>query len=78
MKIQPSFEGNKSEPAPGAIKPLWTKEAEERLKRVPIFVRSMVRRAVEHYAEEHGVREINPAMMEELKQKAMGGSFGGH
>ena len=78
MKIPPSFEGDKSEPAPGAVKPIWTKEAEERLKRVPFFVRSMVRRAVERHAEEHGIREITPAMMEEVKQKGMGGGFGGH
>ena len=57
--------------------PLWTKEAEDRLKRVPSFVRAMVRKAVELYAVEHHCREITPNMMEELKQKAgMGGMHG--
>jgi radical SAM protein with 4Fe4S-binding SPASM domain len=76
--MPPSFEGDGALPAPGASKPLWTKEAEERLARVPSFVRSMVRRAVERYALDHGIRAITPAMMDEVKQKAMGGRFGGH
>ncbi|HXY53553.1 MAG TPA: radical SAM protein [Nitrospirota bacterium] len=78
MKIPPSFEGEKSESARSAVKPIWTKEAEERLKRVPMFVRGMVRRAVERHAEVRGMREITPALMEEVKKKGMGGGFGGN
>ncbi len=58
--------------------PLWTEAAEERLKRVPFFVRSMVRAAAEKYAVEKGCEEITPEMMEELKQKAGMGGMGGH
>ncbi len=50
--------------------PLWTREAEERLKRVPFFVRDMVRGAAESFAVERGYREITPEIMEELKRKA--------
>lgn len=57
---------------------VWTELAEERLKKVPFFVRSMVRAAVERYAVEKGCREITPEMMEELKRRAgvMGGMSG--
>ncbi len=54
---------------PGMIQTLWTGEAEERLKRIPFFVRSMVRSAVERYASENHYKEITPQMMEELKHK---------
>ncbi len=50
-------------------KPLWTEEAEERLKRVPFFVRSMVKGAVERYAMENNCREITPEIMVEAKEK---------
>ncbi len=59
-------------------KPAWSREAEERLKRVPFFVRNMVRGAVERFAVERGLPEITPTLMDEVKQKAMGGRFGGH
>jgi len=76
--IQPATFGRDSKaPANDATRPLWTKEAEDRLKRVPSFVREMVRRAVEGYAVEHHCQEITPSLMEELKQKAgMGGMHG--
>lgn len=54
---------------PGMTGTLWTGEAEEHLKRVPFFVRSMVRCAVERYALENQVKEITPEVMEELKHK---------
>jgi hypothetical protein len=60
------------------LKPFWTREAEERLKRVPSFVRSMVRSAVERYASKLDCREITPRLMEELKQKAGMGGMHGH
>ena len=58
--------------------PLWTAEAEERLKRVPSFVRNMVRMSIERYAMEHNVREITPVLMEEVKQKSGMGGMHGH
>src|SRR5207245_9876276 len=32
----------------------WTAEAEARVERVPAFIRSMARRAIERFAEDHG------------------------
>ena len=58
--------------------PLWTEEAEERLKRVPSFVRNMVRGAVTRYAAEHKCREITPQLMDEVRQKAGMGVMHGH
>jgi len=57
---------------------LWTAEAEERLKRVPSFVRSMVRGAVEKYALENNRQEITPKIMAEAKQKWGRGRMVGH
>ena len=57
---------------------LWTAEAEERLKRVPSFVRSMVRGAVERYALENNRQEITPKIMAEAKQKWGRGRMVGH
>jgi len=56
----------------------WTESAEERLKKVPFFVRSMVRAAVERHAIEKGCSEITPEMMEELRAKAGKMGIGGH
>jgi radical SAM protein with 4Fe4S-binding SPASM domain len=62
----------------GMGKPLWSGEAEERLKRVPFFVRSMVRGAVEKYALENDCKEITPKIMEEVKNKLCRGGSVGH
>jgi len=59
-------------------KPLWTAEAEERLNRVPFFVRPMVRGAVERYALENNCHEITLKIMEEAKQKLGPRGIGGH
>ena len=48
----------------------WTKEAEERLKRVPPFVQPMARQSIINYAKEKGVREITLQVMDEVKEKA--------
>ncbi len=48
----------------------WSGEAEARLKRVPFFVRSMVRGAVERYASQHSYREITPAVMAEARKNS--------
>ena len=45
----------------------WTAEAEERLKRIPFFVRSMVRKSIEKHAREQGIAEIDAAVMAEMK-----------
>ncbi len=67
---RPAAEGSAGAGRVAGSGPRWTEEAEERLKRVPFFVRSMVRVAAERYAEENGCREITPAVMEELRKRA--------
>ncbi len=45
----------------------WTNEAEERMARVPAFVRGMVVKAVEAYAEQHGLAQITLSTVDEAK-----------
>jgi hypothetical protein len=44
--------------------PRWSQGAEERLSRVPTFVRGMVKKIYGDYAREHGIAEITPAVMD--------------
>ncbi len=73
-----SFEEQTEKFVDEALQPRWTAEAEERLRKVPFFVRNMVRAAVEGYARDNKCREITPDVMEAVKSRAMGGAFRGH
>ena len=42
----------------------WSAEAQERLQRVPSFVRGMVKKIYADYAKERGITEITPAIMD--------------
>jgi predicted RNA-binding Zn-ribbon protein involved in translation (DUF1610 family) len=42
----------------------WSPDAQERLARVPNFVRGMVKRIYADYAKERGIAEITPAVMD--------------
>lgn len=53
----------------GAFKPAWTDDAKERLGKVPVFLRGMVRKGVERYAAAKGIREITPEVMSELRKR---------
>ncbi|MFN2570273.1 MAG: PCP reductase family protein [Gemmatimonadales bacterium] len=44
--------------------PSWSAEAQERLTRVPSFVRGMVKKIYADYARERGIGEITPAVMD--------------
>ncbi len=44
--------------------PAWSSEAQERLARVPNFVRGMVKKIYGDYAKERGITEITPAVMD--------------
>jgi proto-chlorophyllide reductase subunit len=44
--------------------PTWSPEAQERLTRVPGFVRGMVKKIYADYARERGIPEITPAVMD--------------
>ena len=44
--------------------PTWSPDAQERLSRVPNFVRGMVKKIYADYAKERGITEITPAVMD--------------
>ena len=51
------------ERATGTV-PSWSADAQERLTRVPGFVRGMVKKIYADYAKERGIGEITPAVMD--------------
>ncbi len=48
---------------------LWTDEATERLEKVPMFLRTMVKKGVEGYARRKGLTEITPDIMMEMRKR---------
>ena len=49
--------------------PSWSADANERLARVPNFVRGMVKRIYADYAKERGIAEITPAVMDTARSE---------
>lgn len=47
----------------------WSPEAVERLGRVPTFVRGMVKRIYADYAQERGIGEITPEVMDRARSE---------
>ncbi len=47
----------------------WSPEAEERLARVPGFVRGMVKRIYADYAADHDIHEITPDVMDRARSE---------
>ncbi len=56
---------NRREP----VRPQWRADALERLKRIPFFIRPMIKEGIERYARMKGIREITPELLSELKKK---------
>jgi hypothetical protein len=54
-------------PTPSALRPQWSSEAQDRLSRVPSFVRGMVKKIYTDYAAEHAIAEITPAVMDRAR-----------
>jgi len=52
---------------PSAPPPVWTPDANERLARVPSFVRGMVKKIYVEWASERGIAEITPAVMDRAR-----------
>lgn len=50
-----------------AHRPGWSPEAQERLARVPGFVRGMVKKIYTDYAAEHDIPEVTPAVMDRAR-----------
>ncbi len=60
-----AFEDGKGETGKGkGPLPAWSREAQERLARVPGFVRGMVKRIYLDYAKDRGIAEITPTVMD--------------
>ncbi len=51
--------------------PVWTQEAQTQTERIPLFVRDMVRKKIEEYAQEKGCREITTEIVDEAKTTFM-------
>lgn len=51
---------------------IWTKEAEERLSRLPYFLQKMIRGRVERHARKKGLSLITPEILEELRKETFG------
>jgi hypothetical protein len=51
----------------GSRRPVWSAAAQERLGRVPGFVRGMVKKIYTDYAVEHEIAEITPAVMDRAR-----------
>jgi light-independent protochlorophyllide reductase subunit B len=52
----------------------WAADAEERIKKVPFFVRPLARRKAEAAAAERGMAEVTSTLLDEIKAKEMPGS----
>jgi radical SAM protein with 4Fe4S-binding SPASM domain len=50
---------------------IWTEDAEQRLKKIPYFVRSFVKERIEASARAKGYREINLALMKDARKGQM-------
>jgi Proto-chlorophyllide reductase 57 kD subunit len=61
---------SKSDTADAGI--IWTKEAQARLERAPIFLRGMVKRLADRKATELGYREITADILDQFKAQMMG------
>jgi hypothetical protein len=54
-------------PGGGGTRPRFTEASQERLARVPSFVRGMVKRIYTEYAAERGIPEITPDVMDRAR-----------
>jgi proto-chlorophyllide reductase subunit len=48
-------------------RPVWSSDAQDRLSRVPSFVRGMVKKIYTDYASEHAIAEITPDVMDRAR-----------
>ena len=59
-----AFDDTAGRPDDRTAAPSWSNDAQERLARVPNFVRGMVKKIYADYAKERGIAEITPAVMD--------------
>jgi hypothetical protein len=65
-KIQVAFN------VPEASSVEWDQASEERLGRIPYFLRAMVKKGVERHAVEEGIPVVTIELMEELRKRRFG------
>jgi predicted RNA-binding Zn-ribbon protein involved in translation (DUF1610 family) len=53
----------------GRVRAVWSAESEERLARVPSFVRGMVKKIYADYAQERGIVQITPEVMDRARSE---------
>ena len=56
--------------ATGPVEPVWSAEAQERLNKIPSFMRPMVQMGIESYARKSGLASITPDVMDASKNEA--------
>jgi len=64
-----AFEEGTGDGGRGTGGPQWSVDAQERLARVPTFVRGMVKKIYADYAKERGLAEITPAVMDRARSE---------
>lgn len=74
--IQFGLQDNSSETDSETNRATWTKEAEERLKKIPFFARGIARQGLEKHAMEKNIKVITPELMDQIRSK-YAASFGG-
>jgi hypothetical protein len=47
----------------------WTQEAKDRIQKVPFFVRGMAKKTVLSFAKDRGIKVIDGALMDEVRDK---------
>jgi hypothetical protein len=62
-----AFEERPRSEIQGPGRPVWSADAQERLRRVPGFVRGMVKKIYTDYAADHDIAEITPAVMDRAR-----------
>jgi light-independent protochlorophyllide reductase subunit B len=50
-------------------RPAWHPDAEQRLRKVPFFIRPWVRRRAEAVAAERGLQEVTSQLLDEIKDR---------
>lgn len=69
--VPPTIGETGADPGPPAeavaVRVVWSSEADERLSKVPSFVRGMVKRIYADWAQQNGVSEITPAVMDRAR-----------
>lgn len=56
-----------AKPAEGAKELTWSPEAQERIEKVPSFMRPMIQLGIENYARKNGISTVTPEVMDASK-----------